>query len=143
MDGDQISLELKKLRFWLALGAIGLLLTGVGMIGSMFAYDKLFELAEEAESKDSEQELDFEDEAAELYDENRLSELWDLIEERVKKRPNDADVYWWRAKYYMTSGEYEQALNDLETTQLHSPGWNEKHIEPFRQAIRLKIENEK
>jgi hypothetical protein len=128
---------------WVAVGAIGLLLTGIGMVASLVVYEELFELAEKADQpKDIDQD-NFGDTASELYDTGKLTELESRITERQTTRPNDGELFWWKARLHVAKKEYSEALRQLDLVQLHSPSWAKDYVEPLREAIRRSLEGQK
>lgn len=62
-----------------------------------------------------------------------------MATERIKEFPNDPEPYWYRAKAYVSLGQYEDALRDLDRTEAIAPQWLEEYIEPLRKAIIKKI----
>lgn len=127
--------ELRKLRIWIAAGAIGLLLTGIGMVASLGVLAEISDMAEESQSASANTGNGFANTASELYDTGKLNELESTIATRHATRPNDGEVYWWKARLLVAKGAYTEALEQLDIVQLHSPTWTKEYIDPLRDAI--------
>lgn len=77
----------------------------------------------------------FEHQAGELLNENKLSELKALSLERLNEHPNHEYARWYLARALYLDKDYEGAIREFSELKRICPSWNSEHIEPFIQEI--------
>lgn len=77
----------------------------------------------------------FEHQAGELLNENRLSELKALTLERLRDHPNHEYARWYLARALYLDEDYERAIHEFSELKRICPSWNSEHIDPFMQEI--------
>lgn len=147
MANDQTNLEsirkqLSGIKLWVAVGAIGFLLIGVAAAVFSISMVTMMSFVEEEYEEDGE-ESSLWDEASDYFDRGDKEKLLGLVEDRLKTHPNDAQVYWFRAKAHILDENWEAALADVERAQFLAPGWGTKYTIPMSAALRKKLESEK
>ncbi len=137
-ENTEITKQLKSIKNWVAAGAIGFLLIGVGVTifsVSMIQMASTFEdqySEEECEKENS--ELSWEN-ASELFEQGELKKLMSLVDERFKTHPNDPTAHWFKAKVYYLNQEWELALESIEKTELLAPSWRQEYTIPLKEKI--------
>ncbi|MDD4928479.1 MAG: hypothetical protein PHP85_04295 [Gallionella sp.] len=77
----------------------------------------------------------FEHQAGELLNENKLSELKALSLERLNEHPNHEYARWYLARALYLDKDYEGAIREFSELKRICPSWNSEHIDPFIQEI--------
>ena len=142
MENGQTLRQLKHIKIWIAIGSLGFVLIGLAALTLSLASVAAFSAIENEFSSEEQcgKNAGFKDEASDLFEEGKLDELEKLIEKRETTHPNDADVYWYRAKLYSVRGEWNHALEALEQTTLLSPSWGTEYGKPMMAVIQRKRE---
>jgi len=130
---DEIVREVKKIKFFIALGSIALtlsLLLGVVQIWLMYkAYKPYLEYKPSGYYKPEYQE--FSKKAEDLLAEAKYQELMNLATDQVAKRPTDAYGYYYLGLSYYYQGKYQEAIDSLNRVNQLAPSWQEKSTQPF------------
>ena len=79
----------------------------------------------------------FSQEAMNYYDEGKYDELLEHCAEKLKEKPNHSYALWYKAKALYSKQEYEEAIQYFEQLAIIEPNWNESHINPFLEKIRV------
>ena len=77
--------------------------------------------------------------AQDTFAKGNEEELVIMATERIKEFPNDPEPYWYRAKAYLSLGQYKDALLDVDRAESIAPQWREEYTEPLRNTIMKKI----
>lgn len=99
-DFESIRKQLSGIKLWLAVGAIGFLLIGIAAVVFSISMTTMMNVVED-EYEGSTNESDVWDKASGFFERGEKEKLLDLVNERLKTHPNDAQVYWYRAKVYI------------------------------------------
>jgi len=127
-DNNEVLKLLKSIKIWISVGSIGFLLIGVSTIIftiSMIQVTTSFE-------NDS---TDIWDKASELYEQGKEKELLQLTNKRFETHPNDASIYWYRAKVYYIRKNWALALENIEKAEFYSPSWKKEYTVPLKKQI--------
>lgn len=142
MEMQDLVLELRQFRRWVALGSVGALLVGVASMSTIYTYQRILDQAKTAADckkppaeAPKRHEPDFGDTASELFETGKLTELAAALEKRKAERPNDGEVYWWYARLHVAEHNFSAAKMDLNLARINAPGWNEEYVEPMLKAI--------
>ncbi len=138
-ENSEIINQLRSIKRWVAVGAVGFLLIGLGIVifsASMVKMVSGFEseYSEEEATNDSSKSLW--DEGSELFEQGKVDELLRRVDERLNTHPNDATAYWFKAKAYYLKREWALALENIEKTELYAPNWKEEYTGPMRDKIK-------
>jgi hypothetical protein len=131
METEDMVRQLKLLKVWVAIGAIGFLLIGA----AAFAFGVAAVLLATVAEKELEKESDFADRANEYFEKGQLEELERLISGRNTAYPNDGNVAWYRARLYAIRGDWKHALSNLDQTALLAPNWVDDYVDPLRKEV--------
>ena len=129
--------ELKSIKRWIAFGAIGFFLIGVGFVVVAASMYSAMELAQSYEDK-PECMQSYDDKADCAFKKGKLKEVLSLSDERAKTYPNDADIYWNRAKVYIQQGKYDLAEANLNKVIELAPSWKLEYVDPLMDIINSK-----
>ena len=77
----------------------------------------------------------FEHQAGELLNKNKLTELKALTLERLRDHPNHEYARWYLARALYLDGDYEGATREFSELKRICPSWKSEHIDPFMQEI--------
>ncbi len=138
-ENSEIAIQLKGIKKWVAVGAIGFMLIGVGVTIFSVSMMQMASVFEDdawlnAEAEEESVELTW-DGATELFEQGKDEELLSMINERLKSHPNDPSAHWFRAKVYYLNKEWAKALESVERTEMLSPNWKEEYTQPLREKI--------
>jgi len=129
--------ELKSIKRWIAFGATGFFLIGVGVVIASASLYSAMELAQSYENK-SECMESYDDKADCAFNKGELEEVLSLSNERIKTHPNDVDVFWNRAKVYIQQKKYVQAEASLNKVIELAPSWKLEYVDPLMAIINSK-----
>ncbi len=119
-NDNQIVAQLRAIKRWIAVGAIGfLLIGGAAFVLALAMYSFSGTMVHEI-SKLNDPE-DFRDKATTLFEQGKSDELLKLANEHMQEFPNDSDAYWYRARAYLLKKEWAKALTDLNQTAFLAP----------------------
>ncbi|MES2820973.1 MAG: hypothetical protein V4812_18515 [Pseudomonadota bacterium] len=137
MTDTETTKQLKHIKWFIAIGAIGFLLAGLGVASVAAISAAAMSGLEDDFSQISscEDEEDFEGEAEKLFERGAIEDLLALIDQRRSEYPNDANVYWYTARIHSVRGEWDAAITALDQTLLLSPSWGEEYVQPLRAEI--------
>ena len=136
-DDNQILIQLRAIKHWIAVGAIGfLLIGGAAFVLALAMYS--FSGTMENEISKLEDMEDFRDKATTLFEQGKPDELLKLANEHMQAFPNDADAYWYRARAYLLQKEWAKALADLDQTAFLAPNWKAEYTDPLIAEVRLR-----
>ncbi len=130
--------QLRSIKKWIAVGAFGFLLIGVGVC--LFSVT-MFQMASTFEEEFSEEKFESESDefswesASDLFERNKTGELVVLVNERLITHPNDPTAYWFKAKIHYLNKEWKLAIESIEKTELFAPNWRKEYTQPLRQNI--------
>ena len=77
----------------------------------------------------------FEHQAGELLNQNKLSELKALSLERLNEHPNHEYARWYLARALYLDKDCEGAIREFSELKRICPSWSSDHIDPFIQEI--------
>jgi len=127
-DNNELLKLLKGIKIWISVGSIGFLLIGVSTIIITIS---MLQLTTSIENDSN----DIWDKASELYEQGKEKELLQLTDNRIKTHPNDASIYWYRAKVYYLRKNWDLALKNIEMAEFYSPSWKKEYTVPLRNKI--------
>ena len=136
-ENIEIANQLKSIKRWIAVGAIGFLLIGVGVAlfsVSMSQMVSEFEDEYSEESCEKEEELTW-DNASDLFEQGKTEELMRLVDNRLVTHPNDPTAHWFKSKVYYLNKEWSLALESIEKTEVLAPNWRQEYTKPLREKI--------
>jgi len=137
-DFEPILRHLSGIKIWVAVCAIGFLLSGVAaVVLSVFMVTMQHSLKQELEGADEESQLW--DEASACFDRGDKEELLRLIEDRRRTHPNDPQTFWFSAKAHILDENWEAALAEVERAQLLAPSWSAEFTIPLSESLRRKL----
>lgn len=134
---DSIRKQLSGIKFLVAVGAIGFLLVGVA--ATVFSISIATMMGHVEEEYEGGEESTWWDKASDYFERGDREKLLGLVEERLKTHPNDAQVFWFRAKAHILGENWEAALMDVQRAQFLSPSWGRKYTIPMSEALREKL----
>lgn len=144
-ESTDVVKQIKSLKIWVALGAIGFLLIGVAAITFSVAMTYMSEyMVNETSNDDCDEEsksLTW-DNGNELFEKGQLQELLKLSEERLKTHPYDANAYWFKAKVYYIEGKWELAKDNIKQTERIAPNWRKEYTGPLLENIEALMKND-
>lgn len=136
-DDNQILVQLRAIKHWIAVGAIGfLLIGGAAFVLALAMYS--FSGAMESEMSKLDDPENFRDKASTLFEQDKPDELLKLANDHMQAFPNDADAYWYRARGYLLKKEWAKALTDLNQTALLAPNWKAEYTDPLIAEVRIR-----
>lgn len=136
-DDNQILIQLRAIKRWIAVGAIGFLFIGGAAFVLALALYSFSGTMEHEISKLNDPE-DFRDKATTLFEQGKSDELLKLANEHMQEFPNDSDAYWYRARAYLLKKEWAKALTDLNQTAFLAPNWKAEYTDPLIAEVRLR-----
>ncbi|HEY5701061.1 MAG TPA: hypothetical protein VIT83_03130 [Gammaproteobacteria bacterium] len=83
----------------------------------------------------------FSEDAARLFEEDRLDDLVELAETKIRERPNHTYAHWYLAKALFKKGLIHDAKREFETVRNLNPPWSVDHVEPYIEELELRIRN--
>ncbi len=137
---ESIQKQLSGIKRWVAVGAIGFLMIGIATLILSISAISIMEMAE---NEMEQEESSFGDEASDFFERQKKDELLDFVNKRLKTHPNDANVYWYRAKYHILDENWEAALADVKRTQFLAPNWQAEYTKPMSQELLKRIKSAK
>jgi len=129
--------ELKSIKRWIAFGAVGFFLIGVGVVIAAASMYSAMELAQSYESKPA-CAHSYDDKASCAFKKGKLEEVLSLSDERAETHPNDVDIFWNRAKVYIQQEKYDQAEISLNKVIVLAPSWKLEYVDPLMAVINSK-----
>ncbi len=107
--------ELQSIKRWIAFGAMGFFLIGLGIaFGSYSMYLAVEVTQSYQEENPSPCAQSYEDKAMCAFEKGNLEDVFRLSKEREVTHPYDANVFWYRAKANVQLKNYDSAKEDLE-----------------------------
>ena len=143
VNSNEVLIQLRAIKRWIAVGSLGFLLIGGAALVFSISILSLMHSMEDEISKagagvgDSD---DFDDQASSLFEQGKIDELMNLVKERLKEFPNDADAYWFRARAHQLSQNWPDALTDLRQTAFLAPNWKADYTDPLIEEINRRME---
>jgi cytochrome c-type biogenesis protein CcmH/NrfG len=142
---DKLIAEVKKIKFFIALGSIALvlsLLIGVVQIWLMYkSYKPYLEYKPSGYYKSEYQE--FSNKAADLLAEAKYQELTNLATDQVAKRPTDPYGYFYLGLSYYYQGKYQEAIDSLNKVNQLEPSWQEKFTQSYIDKAQSMLKDKK
>ena len=137
-DDDRILAQLRAIKRWIAVGAMGfLLIGGAAFVFALTMYSLTGTMEQEFSKLDDPE--DFRDQASALFEQGKPDELLKLANEHMQEFPNDADAYWYRARAYLIQKDWAKALADLNQTAFLAPNWKAEYTDPLIAEVRLRV----
>jgi len=138
---DEIVKEVKKIRFFIALGSIALtLLLLVSVVEVLFMY-KSFEPYLKTSGYYKPEYRAFSKKAEDLFAEEKYQEVENLASEQIAKRPTDPYAYYYLGLSYYHQGKYQKAIDSLNKVNQLAPSWQERvkpYIEQAQSVLKAK-----
>jgi len=137
-ENAEIVEQLRSIKKWVAVGAIGFVIAGIGITlfsASMVQLVSVFE--EENSGKECETEnCKFSwDSANELFEQGKTNELLKFVKKRLKTHPNDPTAHWFKAKVHYLNKEWSLAIESIEETETFAPSWRSEYTIPLTEKI--------
>ena len=82
----------------------------------------------------------FSDEAAGLFEENRLDHLIEIAKAKITDRPNHTYAHWYLAKAYFQQGRIHDAKREFEMVRDLNPPWSAAHVTPYIEQLEHRIQ---
>jgi cytochrome c-type biogenesis protein CcmH/NrfG len=82
----------------------------------------------------------FSDEAARLFEENRLGHLIEVAKAKIADRPNHTYAHWYLAKAYFQQGRIHDAKREFEMVRDLNPPWSAAHVTPYIEQLEHRIQ---
>jgi hypothetical protein len=137
-DNTEIVKQLKAIKLWVALGAIGFLLIGSGVVSfsaSMMELSSEFEKQYPDKDNKNDSSISW-DRGTELFEQAKIDDLLKLTEERLKTHPNDGTAHWFKAKVHFMRKEWNLSLASLEQAEICLPNLKTEYTGPLRDKIK-------
>ncbi len=136
---DVVVAQLKSIKEWVVVGAIGFLLIGLSAV--IFTVSMVQMTASlESECPIGECGSDCsgfsKNEVSELIKQDKLDDALVLIYKRLITHPNDAYAHWYKARIHVLKKEWKVAQKHIEKMEVIAPSWEKKYIKPLRQKIK-------
>ena len=130
---DKLVAEVKKIKFFIAIGSIALVLSlllgGVQVWILYKSYKPYMEYKSSGYYKPEYQE--FVKKAMDLIAEGKYQELTNLATDQVAKRPTDPYGYFYLGLSYYYQGKYQEAIDSLNKVNQLEPSWQEKLTQSY------------
>lgn len=138
VNSHEVLIQLRAIKRWIAVGSLGFLLIGGAVLVFSISLVSLMHTTADEISKSAAgtgENDDFDDQASSLFEQGKVDALMKLVTERVKEFPNDADVYWYRARAHQLSHNWPDALTDLRQAAFLAPSWKAEYTDPLMEEI--------
>jgi tetratricopeptide (TPR) repeat protein len=143
VDNNGVQIELRAIKRWIAVGSVGfLLIGGAALAFSISIVSLMHTMGDEISKTGVDDSEEFPDQATTLFEQGKTDELMNLVEERLKEYPNDADAYWYRAKAHLLRQNWPNALADLHQTAFLAPNWKHEYTDPLIEEVKRRMGSE-
>lgn len=137
-EDSEVIAQLKSIKRWVMLGALGFMFIGVGIIIFSISTAQMTSSFEKEYSEEecADKKLEFSrDDIYNMLQQGNINEAIEKIDSRLKTHPNDPSANWLKARSHYLNREWDLALEYLEKTEFYSPAWKEKFTVPLREQI--------
>ncbi len=128
--------ELKSIKRWIAFGAIGFFLIGVGIAFASYSMYLAVKITQSYQGESvSPCAESYEDRVICAFEKGNFEDVFTLSKEREITHPYDANVFWYRAKANVQLKNYDLAKENLEKVSEIAPSWKYEYVEPLIESI--------
>ena len=141
IENSEIETQLRLIKRWIIVGAIGFLLTGVGVIAfSITMYKSISNFDNEFIEGAYDESSGFSrSRISRLIEKGKIEEALKLVTDHLETHPNNPTAHWLKARIHMIEEDWQTALKHVEKTELLAPNWEEEFTGPMRRKIEKEL----